>query len=250
MKKMLSLVILFIFGLMSIPAVSQADIYMKRKRHTDAVKIMGMDQPASDVIEEIWITKNGLRSDDPQKTMIMLTDTQKVIMIDHAAKTYFEKSLDMNDMMAKTDGGKNPEEAAAMKEMMKNMMKMDATVQPTNETKKIKGWTCKKYILTMNTFAGAITNEVWATEDLNVEQELYDKLASSMTSFMPDMGDTIKGMQEEMKKIKGVQVKSISTQNIMNQTRTSTTELIEYKEKKAPKNLFRIPQGYTKKTMQ
>ena len=61
MKKTLSLVILFIFGLMSIPAVSQADIYMKRKRHTDAVKIMGMDQPASDVIEEIWINDHANR---------------------------------------------------------------------------------------------------------------------------------------------------------------------------------------------
>ena len=249
MKKMLSLVILFIFGLMTYPAVSQADIYMKRKQHTDAVKIMGMAQPATDVIEEIWITKKGLRSDGPQKSMIMLTDKQKVIMIDHATKTYFEKSLNMNDMMPKTGDGESQKRAAAMQGMMKNMMKMDASVQPTNEKKKIKGWMCKKYILTMNTFAGATTNEVWATEDLKVDQKLYDKLASSVTSFMPDMGNTIKGLQEEMKKIKGVQVKSISTQNIMNQTRTSTTELIEYKEKKAPKNLFQIPKGYTKKAM-
>jgi len=248
MKKIL--VILFIFGLMAIPAVSQADIYMKRKQHTDAVKIMGMAQPAIDVIEEIWITKKGLRSDNPQKTMIMLTDQHKVIMLDHATKTYFEKSLNMNDMMPKTADGKTPEESAAMQGMMKNMMKMDASVQPTSETKKIKGWMCKKYILTMNTFAGTTTNEVWATQDLKTDQKLYDKLASSVTSFMPDMGNTIKGIQEEMKKIKGVQVKSISTQNIMNQTRTSTIELIEYKEKKAPKNLFQVPKGYTKKTIQ
>lgn len=104
---------------------------------------------------------------------------------------------------------------------------------------------CKKYVFTMKTPMGVIKNEVWATEELNVDQELYDKLVSSMTSFMPDMGDAIKELQEEMKKIKGVQVMSVSTQNMMNQTRTSTTELIEFKEKKAPKNLFQIPKGYT-----
>lgn len=246
MKRPLSIAVLLIFAFMSVPAVSMADIYMKRKRHMDAVKVMGAEQPASDVIEEIWITKKGFRSDDAQKSMMMLTDQQKMIMIDHASKTYFEKAMDMSDMMDQSLAGKSPEEAAAMQQMMKSMMKMDVTVKPTDEKKEIKGWMCKKYILIMNTLMGAINNEIWATEELKVDQEMYDQLLSSMTSMMPDMSGTIKGLQEEMKKIKGVQVMSITTQNIMNQTQTSTTELMEFKEKQAPKTLFQIPAGYVK----
>jgi hypothetical protein len=49
-----------------------------------------------------------------------------------------------------------------------------------------------------------------------------------------------------MKEIKGVQILSVSTQNIMNQKVSSSTELLEFKTGKAPGNLFKIPAGYKK----
>jgi hypothetical protein len=49
-----------------------------------------------------------------------------------------------------------------------------------------------------------------------------------------------------MKKIKGTQVMTISTNQIMGQKIKSTTELVEIKEGKAPADLLKIPSGYTK----
>ncbi|MBC2716991.1 MAG: DUF4412 domain-containing protein [Desulfobacteraceae bacterium] len=249
MKRILSLITLLIFGLLSVPGPSHADIYMKRKRHTDAVKIMGMDQPAENVVEEIWITKKGFRSDDPKSSVIMLPYEQKVIMIDHRKKTYMIRDLTVDAMQVRIKEGKDPEKTAAMKGMMKNIMKIEAVVRATDEKKKISSWNCKKYFLTLKTFMGEIENEVWATEDLKVDSALYDQLTSSMISVMPGMENSMKDVTSEIKKIKGIQVKTISTQNIMNQSRKTVTDLMEFKDKKAPKNVFEIPKGYTKETL-
>jgi hypothetical protein len=126
------------------------------------------------------------------------------------------------------------------------MMKMDAKVQETSEQKTINGWNCKKYIVKINNAMGTITNEVWATEDLKVDREVYDQLTSRVLASMPGLQSSMEAMRKEMEKIKGVQVLTVSNVTMMNQSTKSTTELMEFKEKKAPANIFDIPKGYTK----
>ena len=230
--------------------MAQADIYMKQKRHSDGFKIMGQQKPAEDVIEEIWITDDGFRSDNPRNSMIMLLDKKKIIMIDHGNKNYTEMPMDMGDMMSKIKKGKDDEDAEAFQNMMNSMMKLEANVQITSEKEKIKGWNCKKYILTLTTFMGPITKEIWATEELKIDMDLYAKFSSAMMAVMPGLQNAMSEMMKEMKKIEGVQVRTISTQKIMNQTTTSTTELLEFKDQKAPAGLFKIPQGYKQKKLE
>lgn len=247
MKRLTTLMVLAIAAVLIIPTISSADIYMKQKQHTDATQMMGMAQPARDVIMEIWISSKGFRSDNPQHSSIMLADAKKMIMIDHAKKTYMEQPLNMDEMMAGgMPKGKSPEEEAAMKQMMQNMMKMDATVVDTGEQKTINNWKCKKYIATINSAMGKITNEIWATEDLKVDKKVYDQMASRMMSAMPGMQSSMESFQKEMEKIKGVQVLTVSTFTMMNQPHRSTTELVEFKEGNAPANIFDIPAGYKK----
>ena len=226
---------------------AQADVYMKQRQHSDGMQIMGQQKPAEEVIEEIWITNRGFRSDSSKNSMIMLLEEKKMIMINHEDKSYAEMPMNMGEMMSKITEGEDKEEAAAFQNMMKNMMKMEATVQVTGEEQNIKGWKCKKYILTLNTFMGPMTNEIWATEDLKIDTDLYTKFSSTMMAAMPGMESALGPMMEEMKKIKGVQVRTILTQKIMNQTMTSTTELLEFKDGKAPADLLNVPSGYTRK---
>ncbi len=160
-----------------------------------------------------------------------------------------EQPLNMEEMMGKMSEGESPEDKAAMKQMMQNMMKMDASVTETGEHKTINGWKCKKYILKMNTAMGAFTNEVWATEDLKVDKKLYEQLTSRALASMPGLQSSIQAMHKEMEKIKGVQVLTISNFTMMNQAHKTTTELLEFKEKSAPANIFEIPSGYTKQQM-
>jgi hypothetical protein len=167
-------------------------------------------------------------------------------MIDHAAKTYMEQPMNMNDMMAEMGRDESPEDQAAMRQMMQNMMKMDAVVQETKDRKTIKNWKCRKYIMTINSAMGPITNEVWATEDLNVDRKVYEQLASRMLSSMPGLQSSVESMKKEMEKIKGVQVMTLSSFTMMGQSHNTTTELLEFKEGKAPAGIFDVPAGYKK----
>lgn len=233
---------------MVIPGSATADIYMKQKHHTDATRMMGMTQPANDSIAEIWITEKGFRSDDPARSTILLSKEQKIIMLDHTAKTYMEQPMNMDDMMAEMGGDKSPEDQAAMRQMMQGMMKMEASVAETPETKTINNWKCRKYIVTVTSAMGPMKTEVWATEDLEVDKKIYEQLASRMFSAMPGMQSSLESMKKEMEKIKGVQVMTVSTATMMGQTQKTTTELLEFKEGKAPADIFTIPAGYKKQS--
>lgn len=241
--------IFMILLLVIVSSLAQADVYMKQKRHSDGMKVMGQQKPAEDVVEKIWITDKGFRSDNPQSSMIMLLDKKVMIMINHKEKSYTEMPMNMGDMMSKKSKDMDAEDRAAFQKMMKGMMKMEVSVQPTGEKKKIKGWNCKKYIMTLTTFMGPFSNEIWATEDLKMDMDLYAKFSSSMMAAMPGMKNAADQMMKEMKKIKGVQVLNISTMNIMNQTTKSTTELLDFKKGKAPSGIFIVPSGYKKKSI-
>ena len=236
-----------LFFLTLITGHADADIFMKNKQHSDAIQIMGQNQPAKDVVETTWLTKKGFRNDNPEQSVLLLLDRKQMIMIDHTDKTYVEMPLDMNKMIPQ-GAQQDSQEQAAFQGMMKNMMKMDVTVAATGEKKKIRGWKCKKYIVTMKTFMGVMTNEIWATEDLRVDTEIYARMGSSMMAGMPGMQNSMEDMTREMKKIKGVRVYSTMTQEMMGQKIRHTTELLEFKKGKAPAGLFKTPEGYQKKT--
>jgi hypothetical protein len=246
MKRLMIIVLVFILGFVIFPGLSSADIYMKQKQHMDATQMMGTAQPAKDIMSEIWITDKGFRTDDSEHSTIMLANDQKVIILDHKTKTFMEQPLNMEEMMAGGGEDQSPEDKAAMKQMMQNMMKMDAAVTETGEQKTINGWKCKKYILKMNTAMGTITNEVWATEDLKVDKKIYEQVTNRALSAMPGLQSSMESMRKEMEKIKGVQVLTVSNFTMMNQPHKTTTELMEFKEVAAPGNIFDIPAGYTK----
>jgi hypothetical protein len=240
---LLSFVIVF-----SLTTFLHGGVYMKQKRHTDAFSMMGQNQPAEDVIEEIWLTENGFRSDSPDNSMIMMFDKGKMVMLDHEKKTYMEMPMDLSSEMPGTEE-MDEEDMAAMQGMMQNMGKTKISVQSTGQKKTLNGWKCNKYILTMTTMMGTNSMEIWATEDLKIDPNLYTKFSSSMSASNPMMQNMAGSLNEEMKKIKGVQVLSTSTQNIMNQKVSSSTELLEFKSGKAPSNLFEIPAAYKKTKM-
>ena len=233
-------------GVCLISPVAQADIYMKQKQHQDGMTVMGQTQPAEDVVSEVWITKKGMRSDNSKNSVIMLPDEGRMIMIDHQQKRYSEMPLNMGGVMGQGMEGADAEEKAAFQGMMGKMMKMDVSVQPTKETKKIKKWNCRKYLMTMKMFGGMVNNEIWATEDIKMDQTLYSKYRSGNMLAIPGVSQAMAAMEKEAQKIKGVQVLSVSSNQVMGQTVKSSTELLEYKQAKAPRNLFKLPYGYTK----
>jgi len=140
----------------------------------------------------------------------------------------------------------SPEEKAEFEQVMSKMMQLTVTVEETKERKKIGKWNCRKYLQTITMAMGTTKSEIWATEDIKVEGEVYAKYSAGMMAQMPGMGQSMSAMMKEIKKIKGVHVYSEQTMIMMSQSMKSSIELMEFKEVKAPGNVFDLPAGYEK----
>lgn len=217
-------------------SAAQADIFMKEKEKTDAVTMMGQTTPASEKFKSIWMTADKVRMDEPEASVIMRMDKGLLYILQHAQKSYMEVPLNFTAAAA---------EAPAVD------LGIKVTVTPTAEKKKINAWECKKYLmkLEMGGMGFATESEVWATEEIRIDPALYAKFSTAMMAANPMLASSVHSMLEEMKKLKGVQVQSTTSVHMMGQTIKSATELIEFKEGKAPEGIFELPAGYKKKSM-
>jgi hypothetical protein len=220
------------------PILASADVFMKEKDHKDGMTIMGHAQPPQDQTVTTWIAKDKMRKDQGDMSTIARLDNDKVVIfhINHPKKTYMELSMGSDDLqgMASAMGGD-----------------IKVKVTPTNETKKIGNWNCRKYLQDMDMGMMPMRSEVWASEDIKIPyQDFYERVSLTMGSQQPGMGAPMGAMQQEMKKIKGIPVLTVSSMTVMKDTVVkSSRELLEVKEDTAPAGIFDIPQGYTKQTL-
>jgi hypothetical protein len=234
-----------VMALAGLPALLKADLYIKQKHHTDPMTVMGQAQPAKDAVHEVWLTPQGARNDDPERSTVLRFDKNVIYVLDHKKKTVIEIPLGKMKIPG-MDVGKDQEANAAMQEMMKNMMKMKVTVTATGEKKKIGKWNCDGYLQVMETGMGRTQSQIWATEDIQIDTELFAKYSAAMMTMMPGAAAGMDDMAREMKKMKGMQVYSSSSVPMMGTVVKSTTELLDCKDGKAPAGILEIPSGYKK----
>jgi hypothetical protein len=221
-----------ILGLISALSLSlSADIYVKSKTHQDAMNVMGQNQPAKDTFSEQWIGDNLFAMISEEQTIVIDLKKNIGFVINHKAKTYNEMTLplDMSTLL--------PPEAA----QMASMMKITATVAPTNETKKIGQWNCSGYNLTMSMMGMSFAMKIWASTDVPFDINAYNTkfLSYTLKSLGPMMDESV---VKEMMKIKGF---NISSQMDMFGSKV-TTEVTEISKKNPPAGIFVPPAGYTK----
>ncbi|MCK5032037.1 MAG: hypothetical protein KAS18_00350, partial [Calditrichia bacterium] len=117
----------------------------------------------------------------------------------------------MMDKAMENQKGEDKEEMEQFMQMAKGMMKFEIKVTPTGETKKINNWQCKKYNQEVKMGMGPIVSEVWATEELEMDYEIYAKFSTAMMSMQPGFSDSFDSAMAELKKIKGVPVLTKTT---------------------------------------
>lgn len=227
----------------------QADVYIKQRNHTDAFQVMGKTEPAKDETFVTWMGEDKARIDHGENMSIIVRQDKNVMyMVNHAEKKYAEMGAGgLDDILAGalSGAGLSDEEKAQAQQMMKGfgqMMKPEVTVTDTGETKKIKNWKCNKYIMETKIMMMSAISEIWATEDIKIDYELFRALGFSVVAKTPGLKD----MLEEMKKIKGITVLSTSTSSAMGADVKSSQELIEVSEKSAPAGTYDVPAGYKK----
>lgn len=228
-----------------------ADTYMKQVRHTGAYSVMGQNMPEKNETTETWIgDKAGRVNLSDGTSMLMIFADQKVYALKHSDRTYSEMPVSMDKMMdeAMAAAGPEDEDDAAASEMMRNMAgammsQIKVSVRDTGEKKKIGEWNARKYeMITEMGAMGKSVSEVWASEELKVDMNAYQKARGMMQMQQPGM----EKMMKEMEKIKGVIVKSISSSQVMGAEVKTTEELVDFSSKAAPANTFKLPSDYRK----
>jgi len=132
--------------------------------------------------------------------------------------------------------------------MAQGLVKLRVTVTPTNEKKQIGKWQCTKYVQKTEAGMMTATSEIWASEELKLDYDLFAEFSASLLGLQPGLSESLEQAKAELAKIKGVPVLSASTTRMMETTMTSSQELLEFKEGTAPEGIFDLPEGYVKKT--
>ncbi|MDP2914771.1 MAG: hypothetical protein Q8O91_04895 [Candidatus Aminicenantes bacterium] len=220
--------------MLAVTLALSADVYVKMKTHSDAMSIMGQTTPAQDGTTEQWIGDDKFASLGGDKSFIIDLKKNLGYIIDAKAKTYVETPLplDMSKLL--------PPEAAAFA----GMMKMSATVAPTTETKKIGSWTCTGYDVNLSMTMFAMKMKVWAATDVPFDANAFNaKIWANLVKGQMMMDDA---SIKEMAKIKGFQIATETTGDVMGAKMRSTTEVVEIAKKDAPVNVYSVPAGFTK----
>lgn len=230
MKKFIALIgVLLIFA----SASFAADVYVKQTTHTDEFSMMGQSQPAKDDINEMWIGKDKFAMVSSETTIIINLDDKKMYMINHSTKTYvpMDLPLDISQYFP-----------AQFSQMMQGVT---IKVNPTGETKTIDSWKCDGYDVNMNIMMMDMKQKVWASTDVPFDWKAFnEKMLPQFTQAMMNIGGDA---MDEFIKIKGFQIRTEMSMNMMGAEMKSWTEVSEIAEKSAPAGIYSVPEGYSKK---
>jgi hypothetical protein len=216
-------IIFFIF--FAIPAY--ADLFWQNVQETKGMP----GQPDEVQTVDHYFTENASRTETGNMATIMNFDSMILYQLDMQAKTY--DKIDINAMGQMAGEG---EDAEAFSNMMKQMMG-ETKIIPTNETKKISGYDCKKY----NMQVMMVQIEYWVTKDIGHYKELKEIGEKMAKGFDKNPMMQHMNFAAHMKQMDGFPVQTI-TRNPMGGTIISTLKHIE--KKKLSDDLFKVPSDY------
>ena len=197
--------------------------------------MMGQTQPETDEVHVTWVGDKQLRMDQGSTTTIVNLDDQKMVMVNHGAKTYNEVALPVDISTLLPPG---------MAEQMMSMMKFEVTITPSDETRKVGEWTAKRYDLEMTSPMMSMKSVLWASTETPIDFSKYFDLYSQVMSLQPGVED----MMEQMRRIDGYVVSQEGTMSMkfMGETTVGTLDSVtSIEEADAPAGTYAPPADYT-----
>ena len=188
-----------------------------------------------------YISPTATRNSTPDGTDIILRlDQQKMYVVQTKQKTYSELTFDeiQKRAAAATTGTEGlPPEAAAQMQKMMGGMGGGMTVNDVGPGETIAGYATEKYHIVM----GSAEMDEWMAPAIVLSPMFYD----AMMAILPSnpMFDT-KKLYGELKKLKGVPMKSVTTMKMMGQVITTTTVVSSVDKSPIPAAAFEVPAGF------
>jgi len=225
-----------LFVVLMIAGAAAADIKIVKMNHRDGFTMMGRTQPPSDVEQTSWIGTDRMSMNQGDTTTIVRADTGKLIVVDHADRTYsvLDLPIDLGKLLP-------PEMAKGFLEMMT----FEVTVTPTDEHTTIGDWEVRRYNMTMKSKMMTLEATMWATTDVDLDQEAFHHLYEEMVSLQPGMADVAK----KMRVIEGIVIKQESLMTMMGDTKVKSSDITaSIEELDPPAGIYDPPADYTEKT--
>ncbi len=245
-----ALLLVSAIGIGTVAPEVQADVFIKQQHHTEGFQMMGRSQPPRDFTQKMWLSADKARSDMENHSVIVRLDKNVSYFLDHSRRVYSEVPMDPSQAGgSRPEGRSSPEERGAANPMAQTMPKMTLNITETGETKKIGQYPCRKYIQRVESMMGPVTSEIWATEDLKMDRDLYVRFSLALMASQPGGRETMKANMAETRKIRGVPVLSLTTTRMGEAEVKSRVELVEFREEQAPPGSFDIPAGYSLQSM-
>lgn len=237
-KNCFRIIILSSFCLFIFSSAALADVYIRKIRQTEnSSSVVEKSQKPVDEKGVTWLTKDKMREDMGNASIIVRLDQKKIYMnIDHESKTYSEINLpiDMENLI--------PPEAKQLAQLIERAH----TFKETGELMKIRDWNCKKYLVeiavSMMGMNMPISIIIWASKDLGVDLSDYLKLQGEILSTNPFTKD----ISKDFKRIEGFPVVIEFAMAMPSLESRYREEVVSVERKKAPDGTYDLPQGYTK----
>jgi opacity protein-like surface antigen len=212
-----------------------ADVFVKIKTHSDPIAAGGQAQPARDAVAEQWYGPGKTAQSGGDGGFIVDLEKNMAYMVNHRDKSYVPMPLpiDITKVL--------PPEVA----QMAPRMQMTATVTPTSETRTIGSWPCTGYDVSLTVMGMPMAMRVWASTA--VPAALLDSASKVTPVFLQGQMPLTDESVKVFAKIRGFQVATELTADVMGARMRTTTEVVEIVETPAPAGTFAPPAGYAQK---
>jgi hypothetical protein len=187
-----------------------------------------------------YLSSDKARSSNGDTDTIMNYATGTMTMIDNRKKEYYETSA--AEMAAMFDQFRQMGANSPLGGLMGGKVS-DVSVQKVEGAKKVAGYDCDHYILSMG---DDMKFDIWAAPDLKAPQQYYDASKAPYAAMGP-MGARFEKMFEAMKKIKGFPLSTGINAKVMMLKIDTLSEATEVNTGSIPASAFDIPAGYKKK---
>ena len=227
--------------------VSQAsdDLTIISKETTNGTSTGLSTQYISSDYMRVSSTDGGMIFDLKNGVTMTLNDTKKTYYlttkqdIEAIGAMYAEK---MKDPKMK--------QGMAMMQGMGTAMSASTEVTKTGETRKVAGFNCDVWKISMGsgtmTTTECVTNELtYPVSTRNAFTDYGDSMRKAMSGFGPS-ADAAKQLAEKMKAIKGYPVATSTLVAVAGMKQTTGSEVTEIRHTAIPASTWAVPAGYTK----
>jgi len=190
--------------------------------------------------------------EDGHETIVDLK-TGVMTTLDGKKKTYYTiTKQDMEQLKVKMQEKMNSPEMKKAMEAMQSMsagMSTSFDVKKTGATRKIAGFNCEEWTITMGTLS---TIKECVTSELQYPAHAWDtykdfsESMKNMTSAFGPMAKSGAELAEKLKNMKGFPVASSTVIDVMGNKTTIESEVIEVRRGSISASAWEIPAGYTK----